>query len=204
MLACELPRVGCIFFLTIALACSASGSAAENRAGRFAKILPEMDFKLGRCPDDNRHPQRPQMSRLHRRTNAECFPCGDKHPGHPRKPHRKQPGDINMGDCPPLRYQQNDWERSGRADLVHGRARTSTQRSWVGGYAGGYVGGGAGGRGRCRTPEEGTWGLDYQFLGCIHVFQKWTCRDRPQGGEGGYATDLEKHGGSAALIEIRK
>src|SRR6056297_2269914 len=53
---------------------------------------------------------------------AECAcsdECGqnchgvDDDPGHPRKPHRTLPGDRDLGDCPPLRYQISDCRRAG-------------------------------------------------------------------------------------------
>lgn len=108
-----------------------------------------------------------------------------RHPGKPRKPHRELPGDVNRGDCPPLRYRMDDHERAGWPHWVSRWAQPSLSRrdsAW-------YVGGGAafGGRGPC--PGEGVWGLDYQgVLPGRRIWLGWT-GGRKQGGEGVYQTD---------------
>jgi len=115
-------------------------------------------------------------------------------PGHPRKPHRDLPGDINRGDNPPYRYTISDCQRAGNPHCVASWAKPSITPK----YSAWFVGGGAawGGRGRCSS--EGTWGMDYHGLFPYRrVWMQWTC-GREQGGEGAYKTDghtgpLAKH-----------
>jgi len=115
-------------------------------------------------------------------------------PGHPRKPHRDLPGDINRGDSPPYRYTISDCQRAGNPHCVAPWARQSITTK----YSAWFVGGGAacGGRGRCSS--EGIWGMDYHGLFPYRrVWMQWTC-GREQGGEGAYKTDghtgpLAKH-----------
>ena len=62
-------------------------------------------------------------------------------------------------------------------------------------YCGGYVGGGCASphHGEDRTPEEGTWGWDYQgWVFCRRVFLSWWRGLRCQGGTGQYQTDGPK------------
>ncbi|MCG8652687.1 MAG: hypothetical protein MI861_22805, partial [Pirellulales bacterium] len=112
--------------------------------------------------------------------------CRD--PGHPAKPKRDQPGDVDRGDCPPLRYRISDCRRAGNPHCVAKWAKCSV----TGKYSAWYVGGGAPFfRGRGRQPHEGTWGLDYGGLfGRANVWLNYT-RGRQQGGEGAYQTDGE-------------
>lgn len=112
--------------------------------------------------------------------------CRD--PGHPKKPKRKQPGDIDRGDCPGARYRMSDFSRSGKPTCVHRFAECSVDDS----YSAWFVGGGAAFfKGRPRKSSEGTWGLDYDGLfGKANNWLKYT-RGREQGGEGAYATDGE-------------
>jgi len=57
-------------------------------------------------------------------------------------------------------------------------------------YTGYYVGGGSAFGGSCRTPEEGTWGWDYQsYLLPRRVVLYWSHGRRYQGGTGAYRTD---------------
>jgi hypothetical protein len=109
-------------------------------------------------------------------------------PGHPKKPKRTMPGDVDRGDCPPLRYRISDCQRAGDPHSVHRLAKCATDSH----YSASYVGGGAAFCwGRCRKATEGTWGLDYSgLLGHANVWLKYT-RGRKQGGEGAYATDGE-------------
>ncbi len=108
-----------------------------------------------------------------------------KDPGHPAKPRRTMPGDRNKGDCPPMRYQMPDCERSGAPHCYHRWAKCSVTSK----YSIGVVGGGAAfWRGRPRTTQEGTWGLDYDGLfGHVNNWLSYT-RGRNQGGEGAYGT----------------
>jgi hypothetical protein len=126
---------------------------------------------------------------------APACDCGAKRchgvcrdPGHPKKPKRDKPGDVNRGDCPPLRYRIPDCKRAGNPHAVHRFAKCAVNSK----YSSWFVGGGAAFcRGRCRKPTEGTWGLDYDgFFGHANVWLKYT-RGRKQGGEGAYATDGE-------------
>ncbi len=121
--------------------------------------------------------------------SAGCA-CGEckgvcKDPGHPRKPLRTMPGDRDKGDCPPLRYQIPDCERSGSPHCYHRWAKCSVTNK----YSVGVVGGGAAfWRGRPRTTQEGTWGMDYDGLfGHVNNWLGYT-RCRNQGGEGAYET----------------
>lgn len=129
---------------------------------------------------------------------AECETCNAepgqhchgvcRDPGHPAKP-KKKPGDVDRGDCPPLRYRMADCERAGNPHCVAKWAKCSiTDR-----YSSWYVGGGTPfWFGRCRQPHEGTWGLDYDgpFKHNI-VWLNYTRHGRMQGGEGAYQTDGE-------------
>ena len=56
-------------------------------------------------------------------------------------------------------------------------------------YTGYYVGGGCAFKGSPPDPSQGTWGWDYQGIGCLprNVWLKWCCRY--QGGPGAYKTD---------------
>lgn len=121
--------------------------------------------------------------------------CGDssKHcagvctdPGHPAKPVRTLPGDIDRGDCPPKRYCMDDCVRAGFPHCVAPWARCSVN----GKYSAWFVGGGAPFlKGRPRKRNEGTWGLDYSgFFGHANVWLNYTC-GRNQGGEGAYETE---------------
>ncbi len=125
---------------------------------------------------------------------TECQ-CGTKHchgvcrdPGRPAKPRWTKPGDVDRGDCPPLRYRMDDCKRAGNPHRVACWAKCSVNEK----YSSWFVGGGAPWfRGRCRKPSEGTWGLDYGgMFGHANVWLNYT-RGRNQGGEGAYATDSE-------------
>jgi hypothetical protein len=106
-------------------------------------------------------------------------------PGRPQKPHRKMPGDINRGDCPPYRYTISDCERAGNPHCVASWAKLSITPK----YSAGYVGGGAAWGGRSRYCSEGVWGLDYHGLFPYRrVWMRWT-NGCEQGGEGAYKTD---------------
>lgn len=115
-------------------------------------------------------------------------------PGRPQKPHRKLPGDINRGDCPPYRYTLSDCQRAGDPHCVAWWAKPSTSLK----YSAGFVGGGAAIGGRSRHCSEGVWGMDYHGLFPYRrVWMRWTC-GREQGGVGAYKTDghtgpLAKH-----------
>jgi hypothetical protein len=113
--------------------------------------------------------------------------CTD--PGRPRKPIIKKPGDRDRGDCPPKRYCMPDCKRAGNPHCVAPWARCSVNEK----YSSWFVGGGTPfARGRCRTPSEGTWGLDYGgFFGHAKVWLNYTRHGRTQGGEGAYQTDGE-------------
>ena len=109
--------------------------------------------------------------------------CRD--PGHPRKPLLDRPGDRDKGDCPPLRYRIDDCQRSGNPSSVYKWAKPSITDK----YSAWYVGGGAWFKGRGRTAEEGTWGLDYDgFFGHARTWLNYSCGKR-KGGEGAYQTD---------------
>ncbi len=121
--------------------------------------------------------------------------CGEKpchgvcrNPGHPKKPKRQKPGDVDRGDCPPLRYRIPDCKRAGKPHRVAKWAKCGVDDN----YSSWFVGGGAAFfRGQSRQPSDGTWGLDYNGLfGHANVWLKYT-RDRKQGGEGVYDTDGE-------------
>jgi hypothetical protein len=57
-------------------------------------------------------------------------------------------------------------------------------------YIGYYVGGGQAVGGRCRCPEEGTWGWDYHGLLLPHRVLLYRSQEsRYQGGTGAYKTD---------------
>ena len=106
-------------------------------------------------------------------------------PGHPAKPKHKKPGDIDEGDCPSIRYRMDDRLRSGDPNCVYKWAKPSITEK----YSAWYVGGGAWFKGRGRTAEEGTWGLDYDgAFGHARTWLNYTCGKR-QGGEGAYETD---------------
>ncbi len=107
-------------------------------------------------------------------------------PGHPAKPLRQMPGDVNRGDCPPKRYRIDQRLRSGDPDCVYKWAQPTYSQK----YSAWYVGGGGGFiKGRGRTDQEGTWGLDYGGLfGHAKVWLNYTC-NRYQGGEGAYQTE---------------
>jgi hypothetical protein len=107
-------------------------------------------------------------------------------PGHPAKPRREMPGDVDRCDCPPYRYQIDQRLRSGDPDCVYKWAQPTYSQK----YTAWYVGGGGGFiKGRSRTPQEGTWGLDYGGLfGHAKVWLNYTC-NRYQGGEGAYETE---------------
>ena len=106
-------------------------------------------------------------------------------PGHPAKPKHKKPGDVDQGDCPSIRYRMDDCLRSGDPDCVYKWAKPSITNK----YSAWYVGGGAWFKGRGRTAEEGTWGLDYDgAFGHARTWLNYTCGKR-QGGEGAYETD---------------
>lgn len=82
------------------------------------------------------------------------------HPGVPGKPARKQPGDINVLDCPPLRYQLDDCERAGNPHSVAWWAIPSLSKR----DSAGMIGGSSPFFGRKRSRQEGIWGLDYSGL----------------------------------------
>lgn len=112
--------------------------------------------------------------------------CRD--PGRPKKPWCTKPGDVDRGDCPPLRYRIADCKRAGNPHRVAKWARCSVDDK----YSSWFVGGGAAFfRGKGRQSSDGTWGTDYSGLfGHANVWLKYT-RDRKQGGEGAYRTDGE-------------
>jgi hypothetical protein len=121
--------------------------------------------------------------------------CGEKpcpgvcrDPGRPKKPKREKPGDVDRGDCPPLRYRIPDCKRAGNPHCVAKWAKCGVDDK----YSSWFVGGGAAFfRGKPRKPSDGTWGLDYNGLfGRANVWLKYT-RGRKQGGEGAYETDGE-------------
>jgi hypothetical protein len=110
-------------------------------------------------------------------------------PGHPQLPLWKRPGDINLKDCPPERYCLPNCVRAGQPHCIAPWAKCATNEKYSAWYVGGgtswllprYI--------RCRRPEEGTWGLDYDgLLRPRRVWLNWSC-DREQGGLGSYATD---------------
>lgn len=106
-------------------------------------------------------------------------------PGHPGKPRRQQPGDIDRGDCPPFRYSLDDHDRAGNPHCVAKWASPSIDKR----YSAWFVGGGAVWGGRGRKSEEGVWGMDYQgWLPGRRVWLNWT-GGRHQGGEGAYQSD---------------
>jgi len=106
--------------------------------------------------------------------------CRD--PGHPAKPKRKLPGDIDEGDCPSKRYRMDDCQRTGDPNCIYLWAAPSITDK----YSAWYAGGGAAFKGRGRTAEEGTWGLDYDgVFGHARTWMKYT-RGKFQGGEGAY------------------
>ncbi len=116
---------------------------------------------------------------------AQSCPGVCRHPGYPEKPKHPRPGDIDEGDCPSKRYRMDDCLRSGDPHCVYKWATPSITDK----YSAWYVGGGAFFRGRGRTAEEGTWGLDYDGLfGHARTWLNYTCGKR-QGGEGAYETD---------------
>ena len=119
---------------------------------------------------------------------SKCCPGVCRDPGHPAKPRKEMPGDVDRGDCPPYRYRISDCERAGNAHCVAPWAQCSVTDK----YSAWYVGGGAAfGKGRPRKPSEGTWGMDYGGLfGRANVWLKYT-RCREQGGEGADETDGE-------------
>lgn len=120
----------------------------------------------------------------------ECYPAWVSHdPGHPGKPRREKPGDINRSDCPPERYCISDCERAGNPHEVAWWARCVINKN----YSAWFVGGGNPwvfpGKSRCRTREEGTWGLDYDGLfRPRRVWLSWS-QGREQAGLGAYETD---------------
>ncbi len=122
--------------------------------------------------------------------SSKCCKKGECHgvcldPGHPTKPKHKRPGDIDEGDCPSIRYRMDDCLRSGDPECVYKWAKPSITNK----YSAWYVGGGSWFKGRGRTAEEGTWGLDYDgAFGHARTWLNYTCGKR-QGGEGAYETD---------------
>ena len=138
--------------------------------------------------------QNPEMQKEGAEEVPACN-CGKKRchgvcrdPGHPAKPKREKPGDVDRGDCPPLRYRIADCQRAGNPHCVAKWAKCSVDGKYSAWFAGG---GAAFFRGRSRQPSEGTWGLDYNgVFGHANVWLKYT-RDRQQGGEGAYETDGE-------------
>lgn len=111
------------------------------------------------------------------------------HPGRPRLPLWKRPGDINLKDCPPERYCMDDCVRAGEPHCISRWAQCATNEK----YSAWYVGGGNSWLlpryARGRRAEEGTWGLDYDGLfRPRRVWLDWSC-GREQGGLGSYATD---------------
>ncbi len=122
--------------------------------------------------------------------SSTCCKKGECHgvcfdPGHPAKPKHKKPGDVDEGDCPSIRYRMDDCLRSGDPECVYKWAKPSITNK----YSAWYVGGGAWFKGRGRTAEEGTWGLDYDgAFGHARTWLNYTCGKR-QGGEGAYETD---------------
>ncbi len=109
----------------------------------------------------------------------------NRDPGYPPKPKYDRPGDIDEGDCPSKRYRMDDCERSGDPRCVYKWAAPSITEK----YSAWYVGGGSFFRGRGRTAEEGTWGLDYDgAFGHARTWLNYTC-GKHQGGEGAYETD---------------
>lgn len=123
-------------------------------------------------------------------TSADPKHCDGvcRHPGHPRKPLRKLPGDKNCKDCLLPRYRMCDHCRAGFPEDV-AKWAVGPQPSC---YSASYVGGGAVCVGRPRGEQEGTWGRDYHgLLSPDFSFLWWTC-GRRQGGEGAYQTDHER------------
>ncbi len=83
-------------------------------------------------------------------------------PGWPAMPKSKKPGDINLKDCPPERYQMDDSERSGHPHCIAPWAKCAINER----YSAWYVGGGTAwlfpGHARQRREDEGTWGFGLQ------------------------------------------
>jgi hypothetical protein len=109
-------------------------------------------------------------------------------PGWPRKPKQGRPGDINLGDCPPARYQMDDCQRAGRPHCIAPWAKCAINE----GYSAWFVGGGTAWplpmHSRQRRVDEGTWGLDYDgLLRPRRTWLNWSC-DRHQSA-GTYDTD---------------
>jgi hypothetical protein len=108
--------------------------------------------------------------------------------GRPAKPLVERPGDINLSDCPPRRYGQDDNVRSGWPQSL----RRWTHPSVNSHYSAWYVGGGSAWiwpHDRQRSCQEGTWGLDYStWKKPGTVWMHWT-EGRWQGGLGAYETD---------------
>lgn len=123
----------------------------------------------------------------------DWFPsCVSYHPGFPSKPIIERPGDINCKDCLADRYLQPDCHRSGYPHEVSKLAKCAANER----YTAWYVGGGTSwllpNFARNRTPEEGTWGMDYTgILRPRRGFMFWSCPEREQGGLAGYNTDKE-------------
>lgn len=141
----------------------------------------------------------------HQCEHRKCHHGISRDPGHPTKPKREKPGDVDRGECPPRRYLMSNRQRAGNPHCVAPWAECSITDK----YSAWFVGGGAAyaklpqlqhsmlSRERSRKANslqqhgEGTWGLDYGgFFGKANIWLMYTCR-RNQGGEGAYATDGE-------------
>lgn len=146
-------------------------------------LRPEFQFFEANGPAEIVFDDSPPMPSVGSQCNTcEACPRVCRDPGHPAKPKRQLPGDINNGDNPGKRYRMDDCERSGNPYCVYRLATpsiTPKYRAW-------YTGGGAAFGGRGRTSQEGTWGLDYNGLfGHARTWMNYTCGNY-QGGEGAY------------------
>lgn len=104
------------------------------------------------------------------------------------------PTSSNFGSDPDdgavaTRYGMDNHERSGNPDQVACWARCAVDKN----YSAWFVGGGTPWiyprKGRARTNEEGTWGMDHDGLfRPRRVWMNWGC-EREQGGLGAYQTD---------------
>lgn len=147
-----------------------SASSTDHEETVLTESMPSLDsdVECQNCPSDG---------------NAkDACPGVCRDPGFPAKPKRQLPGDIDKGDCPGRRYQMDDCLRAGDPNCVYKWASPSITDK----YSAWYTGGGAVFKGRGRTAEEGTWGLDYNGLfGHAKTWMNYTC-GKYQGGEGAY------------------
>jgi len=144
-----------------------SAGSMDHEEMVLSESMPSPDLDV-ECPSDGNA------------KNACPGVCRD--PGFPAKPNRQLPGDIDKGDCPGNRYLMDDCLRTGDPNYVYKWAKPSITDK----YSAWYSGGGAVFKGRGRTAEEGTWGLDYNGLfGHAKTWMNYT-GGKYQGGEGAY------------------